>query len=205
MRKRIILDRADRMYQMPDGLDEFYPTLGQLRQLAGAEKISNILDLARPQWLSAAESAEFAENKLSSDALQPATKQQLSDLREAISGWAGREMSLRVDPVKEIYLGGGNSENLHLSALAYLDPGDLALYPNPGYPIYRQAILSHGAEPLGYQLTEKHGFKPRLKNISEKISRAARLLFLNNPHNPSGAELDIEELDELLWLAARDN
>lgn len=187
---------------MPQGLDEFYPKPGQL---TGAEKVGKILDLGRPEWLSVAESEAFNAEHLSAETLEPANDQQLTALREVISDWAARELSVRVDPVKEVFIGGGTSDNLHLAALAYLDPGDLAIYPNPGYPTYRQAILSHGAEPLGYQLTEKHGFKPRLKHFSERVGRAARLLFLNNPHNPSGAELDIEELDELLWLAARDN
>ncbi|HSG98766.1 MAG TPA: pyridoxal phosphate-dependent aminotransferase [candidate division Zixibacteria bacterium] len=201
MRKRIIIDKADRLYQMPHPVEEFYPHAALL-----PGRRQEALDLARPRWWdSGAPPAEgSATTPVSSDIIS-ASDAAVGRLKETIADWVAKELSLKVDPVREVFVDGSVRRLLSLAGMAYLDPGDLALYPNPGYPIYRQVTLTYGAEPVGYHLTEKRDFKPRLKQFSERIGKAARIMFLNNPHNPSGAELDSEELDELLWLAARDN
>ncbi len=164
-----------------------------------ASKKQSQLDLARPSWGTPGSeiTPEIIGTKISS--------RTLFSLKESIADWALSEMSVKLNPEKEIFVGSSIRRLLSLVALGYLDPGDLALTPNPGYPAYRQMIITYGAEPIDYRLTEKRGFKPRFKQFSDRVGKAARLMFLNNPHNPTASELDIEELDELLWLAARDN
>ncbi|MFQ5606558.1 MAG: aminotransferase class I/II-fold pyridoxal phosphate-dependent enzyme [Candidatus Zixiibacteriota bacterium] len=200
MRKRIIIDRADRLYQMPRATEDYYP---QPSPLGG--KKSEILDLGRPIWGPTAIGTDDSGVASAPISLEPASDGEMSALRQAIADWSSRELAVKLNPDREVLIGASVRDLLSLIGLAYLDPGDLALYPNPGYPAYRQTILTYGAEPVGYHLTHKREFKPRLKQFSERIGRAAHSLFINNPHNPSGADLEMEELDELLWLAARDN
>ncbi len=194
MKKKVIIDRADRLYQMAPPLQNFYP-----HTLALTSKKSTPLDLARPVWgsLDSTPTPETIGVKL--------TPKTLEKLKETIANWALSEISVKLNPEKEILVGSSVRRLLSLVALAYLDPGDIALTPNPGYPAYRQMIITYGAEPIDYRLTEKRGFKPRFKQFSDRVGKAAKIMFLNNPHNPTASELHSEELDELLWLAARDN
>lgn len=198
MPKRIIIDRADRLYQMPRLTDAFYPQ----PSILGGRKFGT-LDLGRPNWVDADSRPKLRE--ITAEALGAAGQEQIGALQTAIAEWAARELGVKINPEREVFVASGTCELLSLVGLAYLDPGDLALYPNPGYPAYRQSILTYGAESVAYNLTEKREFMPRLKQFSEHLGRAARAMFINNPHNPSGAELDMEKLDELLWLAARQN
>ena len=202
MPKRIIIDRADRLYQMPRSTDEFYPRPSILsgRGVRGARK-SGVIDLGRPVW----GGADSRPNDITADSLAPAPEEKIGCLRTAVAEWAARELGVKLNPEREVFVAPGMRELLSLTGLAFLDPGDLALYPNPGYPAYRQTIITYGAESVAYHLTEKREFLPRLKQFSERLGRAARVMFINNPHNPSGAELDMEKFDELLWLAAREN
>ena len=194
MKKKVIIDRADRLYQMAPPLQDFYP-----HTLALASKKLAPLDLARPVW-GAPDSATTP-----APTGQTISEKTLQNLKEAISNWALAELSVKLNPEKEIFIASGVRRLLSLIAMAYLDPGDAALTPNPGYPAYRQIAITYGAEPIDYRLTEKRGFKPRFKQFSDRVGKATRIMFLNNPHNPTAGELDNEELDELLWLAARDN
>ncbi len=186
---------------MPPPVEDFYPR--ELRAIAG--KSSEPLDLIRFRW----EPAVLPVLQTSTDfARRPwaiARSETLSTLRAAFCDWAATEMSLRLDPEKEVYVGGSVSETIFTIASTFFDPGDLALCPNPGEPMYRQAIISLDAEPVGYHLTEKNNFKPRVKQFAEKLGRAAKALIISSPHSISGASLDADELDELLWMARRDN
>ncbi len=200
MPKKIIIDRADRLYQMPRSTDEFYPQPSVL----GGRKTA-VIDLGRPSWGGDSVDVKTESGDWSADSLKPADKMKIGELHAAIAEWAATELGIKLNPEREVVVAGGTRELLSLTGMAYLDPGDLALYPNPGYPAYRQTIITYGAESLAYHLTEKREFMPRLKQFSERLGRAARVMFINNPHNPSGTELDMERLDELLWLAAREN
>ncbi len=194
MKKKVIIDRADRLYQMAPPLQDFYP-----HTLALASKKLIPLNLARPSW------NPHGVNSTPETIGAKICEKTLLTLKESIANWASSEMSVKLNPEKEVFVGSSVRRLLSLVAMAYLDPGDIALTPNPGYPAYRQMIITYGAEPIDYRLTEKRGFKPRFKQFSDRVGKSAKIMFLNNPHNPTASELDLEELDELLWLAARDN
>ena len=205
MRKKIVIDRADRLFQMPQSPGDYYPK--EIKTLI--PKNRSIIDLGRPVWGQTRDTEgkerESLAQSISNGSQKEASAKSLQALQQSIADWAGAELDARVDPDKEVFVGSGVRNLLTLAALAFLDPGDIALYPNPGYPIYRQVCTIFGAEPIGYALTAKRSFKPRMKQFTERVGKAAKAFFLNNPHNPSGAGLDSDEMDEILWMAARDN
>lgn len=86
---------------------------------------------------------------------------------------------------------------------AVMNPGDEALYPNPGYPIYESQIEYHGgtAVPYGYIETE-HGFAIDIERIQRSITRKTRILILNDLQNPIGAEATPEEFEQLARIVA---
>ena len=81
----------------------------------------------------------------------------------------------------------GGKEGVSHVALIALDPGDLCLAPDPGYPPYTSGPLFAGSEPFYLPLEEKNGFLPDLDSVPEDVLARANLLFLNYPNNPTGA------------------
>ncbi len=74
--------------------------------------------------------------------------------------------------------------------MAFLNPGDVALASDPGYPVYTTGPLLAGATPVPMPLVEALGFQPDLDAIPDEVRRRARLMFLNYPNNPTGAVVD---------------
>ena len=88
--------------------------------------------------------------------------------------------------------------------LALMNPGDEALYPNPGYPIYESIIGFHGGKPVPYSYRETaDGFRLNVDVLEAKISPATRFLVFNNLHNPTGAEASAGELKALSEFVIR--
>ncbi|MCX7799627.1 MAG: aminotransferase class I/II-fold pyridoxal phosphate-dependent enzyme [Fimbriimonadales bacterium] len=105
----------------------------------------------------------------------------------AAADWYEREFGVRVDPGGEIVQLIGSKEGLAHLAYAYLDPGDVAIVPNPGYTVYKVNALMAGAEVFETPLREENGFLPRLEDIPTDVARRAKLFYVCYPHNPTGA------------------
>src|SRR4029077_20600766 len=109
------------------------------------------------------------------------------DFREAVRDFYARRFDVTLDPDREIIPGIGAKEAIFNLNLAFLDPGDYALASDPGYPVYTGGAALAGAEPVLMALEPEHGFVPDLGAIDEQIARRAKLMFLNDPNNPTGA------------------
>ena len=90
-------------------------------------------------------------------------------------------------PRREIIPAIGAKEAIFNLNLAFLDPGDVALASDPGYPVYTGGPLLAGAEPVVMPLVPELGFVPDLDAIDEATARRAKLMYLNYPNNPTGA------------------
>ena len=110
--------------------------------------------------------------------------------QHAAAGWLRRRHGVEVDPAGQILPVIGTKEGLGHLPLALVDPGDGVLVPDPGYPVYAAAAALAGAEITRFPLAEEDGFRPRLEELRNARTRAARLLFLNYPNNPTGATVD---------------
>jgi LL-diaminopimelate aminotransferase len=111
----------------------------------------------------------------------------LERFREAIAGFYADRFGTDVDPGTEIVPVLGGKEGVAHIAFACLDPGDVALSPEPGYPPYTSGPLFAGAEVVYLPLHEENGFMPDLDAIAGEALERANLLFLNYPNNPTGA------------------
>jgi len=107
--------------------------------------------------------------------------------QEAVAAWYGRRWGIRLDPASQVLALGGAKQGLFHLALAYLTPGSVALVPDPGFPTYADGAEFAGAEVVRLPLRAEHGFLPVLDALQPDLLRRARLLFLNYPHNPTGA------------------
>jgi LL-diaminopimelate aminotransferase len=109
------------------------------------------------------------------------------ELREAAAGFYRDRFGVELDPGSEIVPALGGKEAVGHIALALLDPGDVALSPDPGYPPYTSGPLFAGAELHYLPLDEANGFLPDLDAIPAGVAGPANLLYLNYPNNPTGA------------------
>ncbi len=109
------------------------------------------------------------------------------ELRQAIARWFLARFKMSLDPEREVLPLIGSKEGLAHLALALLDPGDLALVPDPCYPVYGAGSVLAGAGNYYAPLLAKRGFLPDLEAIPADVARRAKLLWLNYPNNPTGA------------------
>ena len=111
--------------------------------------------------------------------------------RESIASWYGRRFGVDLDPDEEVQPLVGSKEGIFHLPVAFVDPGDVALIPDPGYPVYETGtILSHG-EPVLLPLTPANGYIPDLDAIPAETLERARVLWLNYPSNPTAACADL--------------
>jgi LL-diaminopimelate aminotransferase len=109
------------------------------------------------------------------------------EFREAVASFYGRRFAVTLDHDGEVMPAIGAKECIFNLNLAFLDPGDVALAADPGYPVYTGGPLLAGAEPVLMPLVPELGFVPDLDAIDAATRARARLLFVNYPNNPTGA------------------
>ncbi|MBK5229902.1 MAG: LL-diaminopimelate aminotransferase [Thermoleophilia bacterium] len=110
-----------------------------------------------------------------------------AEFRDAVAAFYSRRFGVTLDPETEVMPAIGAKECIFNLNLAFLDPGDVALASDPGYPVYTGGPLLAGAEPVLLPLLPDRDFTPDLSAISaDKLARA-KLIFLNYPNNPTGA------------------
>jgi LL-diaminopimelate aminotransferase len=110
-----------------------------------------------------------------------------ADFRQALSDFYARRFDVTLDPASEIIPAIGAKEAIFNLNLAFLDPGDVALAADPGYPVYMGGPLLAGGEPVAMPLVPELGFVPDLGAIDEVTASRAKLMYLNYPNNPTGA------------------
>jgi len=143
---------------------------------------------------------------LAESARDPATHQYPSnrgsrELREAASGFYRRRFGVDLDPTSEVVPALGGKEAVGHVCLALLDPGDVCLSPDPGYPPYTSGPLFAGAEVEYLPLEEQNGFLPDLDAVPAERLSAANVLFLNYPNNPTGAVVQSGLFERAVELA----
>lgn len=121
--------------------------------------------------------------------------------REAVSRWYGRKYFVQLDPETEVLALNGLKEGIHHFIMATVNPGDIVLVTNPGYPAYRANILMACAEAYEVPLREKNGFLPAFEEIPETVCRRAKAFFLNYPNNPTGTCADKDFFTRLVAWA----
>ena len=119
----------------------------------------------------------------------------LPAFREAAAAYMKRRFGVRFDPFTELHPLIGSKEGIAHLAMALLDPGDVAIVPEPGYAVYEGGTVLAGAEPYRYALTPRTGFLLELDEIPSDVLRRAKLVYLNYPNNPTAAIAPREYLE----------
>lgn len=125
--------------------------------------------------------------------------------REAVSGWYGERFGVSLDAQSEVLTLIGSKEGIAHAPLAFVDPGDIVLVPNPGYPVYRVATTFAGGLPYDMPLLKENNFVPDLDSIPEDIRRQAKMMFLNYPNNPTTAITDEDFFEKVVDFASKND
>ncbi len=129
----------------------------------------------------------------------------LPELRQAMAEWYKKRFGVSLDPDREVLPLIGAKEGIGHIALCLVDPGDIVLVPDPGYPVYSIGTLFAGGRPYYLPLAEKNGFLPDLNSIPDYITKGTKLVWINYPNNPTGAVADLSFFNEVVEFARRHN
>lgn len=124
-----------------------------------------------------------------------------AEFREAVADFYKRRFGVDLDPETEVMPGIGAKETIFNLNLAFLDPGDVALASDPGYPVYTGGPILVGAEPVLLPLLPERDFTPDLSAIPADKLAKAKLIFLNYPNNPTGATVPDGFFEEVVEFA----
>lgn len=127
----------------------------------------------------------------------------LKEYRQAAAAWCKKRFGIDVNPDGELTSMIGSKEGLHNLISAFVDPGDVALIPDPGYPVYRSSTILAGGTPQTMPLLAKNGFLADFDAIPEEAIKKAKLIILNYPNNPTSATCDLAYLEKAVAFARK--
>ncbi len=123
------------------------------------------------------------------------------EFRRAVSDWYKRRFGVELDPDTEVVSLIGSKEGIAHLPLAYIDGGDYALVPDPGYPVYPVAVMFAGGEVYRMPLKEENGFLPELDAIDRDVLNKTKLMYIGYPNNPTSAVATEEFYKKVVELA----
>lgn len=127
----------------------------------------------------------------------------LPEVRRTIAEWYEKRFEVTLNPAKEVLPLVGSKEGIGHMALCFIEPGDVALVPDPGYPPFSLGTILAGGEPYSMPLKEENDFLPDFEAIPDDIADRAKLMWLNYPNNPTGAVADLGFFEKAVHFARR--
>ncbi|HCL90683.1 MAG TPA: LL-diaminopimelate aminotransferase [Candidatus Atribacteria bacterium] len=124
-----------------------------------------------------------------------------AEFRQAIALWYKNRFGVNLDQDNEVMALIGSKEGIAHIFLAFIDPGDFSLVPEPGYPVYKTGTLFANGFPYIMPLLEENDFLPNLEEIDEEIAQRAKLMFINYPNNPTAAMANKDFFEKVVKFA----
>jgi LL-diaminopimelate aminotransferase len=125
------------------------------------------------------------------------------EYRKAVAGWYGKRFGVTLNPETEVVALIGSKEGIAHIPWAYIEAGDVALIPSPGYPVYKITTLLAGGTPYIMPLLEENKYLPRFDLIPEDVLKKSKIMFINYPNNPTGAWADDAFYETALEVARK--
>ncbi len=189
-------------------VEEYYfsKKLREVRALAASGKPILNMAIGSPDLDPPKEVVEAIQNAVVLDgAHKYQSYQGIPELREAISNFYENKYKVVLDPENEILPLMGSKEGIMHISLAYLNEGDEVLVPNPGYPTYTSVTNLVGAKPVYYDLVAENEWEPDLKDLAKKDLSKVKIMWVNYPHMPTGANGSIDLFKKLVNFATDHN
>jgi LL-diaminopimelate aminotransferase len=204
MRKKIVIERAERLHKIPSSL--FWDLDKKARRAVkrGVEVIDlSLVDPRTPP-------SEQVVDELCRAARQTGAHRYmlgygLDEFRCQVADWFETRFGISLNPELEVLPLQGAWEGLWGLPMAFVNPRETVLLTDPCYPIYRAGAMLAGGQVDTMALLERNDFLPNLKQISDEVAYRAKLMFLNYPHNPTTAVADVVFFSEVVDFARRHN
>jgi len=200
----MIIMKAKRIKQLPPYLFARIEKKIEEKRAQGVDIISFGIgdpDLPTPQHVI---------DKLCEEANNPINHQYPSSVgmlsfRQAVASYYKNRHGVELEPKSEVVTLIGSKEGIGHISFCYVDPGDVNLVPDPGYPVYGIGTLLAGGESYIMPLLEENGFLPDLDAIPVDVANKAKLMFINYPNNPTGAMADKSFFEKVVDFAKKHN
>ena len=127
----------------------------------------------------------------------------LPQMRRAVAEWYEQRFDVNLDADREVLPLIGAKEGIGHIALCFIDPGDIALVPNPAYPVYAVSTMFAGGSSYDMPLTADNGFLPDLDSVPADVAQQARVLWINYPNNPTSAVAGLEFFERVVAFARK--
>ncbi|MFG6113584.1 LL-diaminopimelate aminotransferase [Halobacillus sp. MO56] len=125
------------------------------------------------------------------------------EFRQAVADFYKNTYHVELDPDTEVLALIGSKEGIAHMAMTVLNPGDTALIPDPGYPVYRSAVHLAGGKTAYLPLNANNGYQPEFHKVPAEVWDAASVMFLNYPSNPTAATADVSTFDQAIDFARK--
>lgn len=197
-------EEATRVKNLPAYLFARIEKLIEEKREAGVDVIS--LGIGDPDM----PTPDYIIDELKKEAENPVNHQYPSSVgmlsyRQAVADWYKRRFGVELDPGSEVVSLIGSKEGIGHISWCYLNPGDIVLVPDPGYPVYAGGSILAGAQPYYMPLKAENGFKPDLAAIPADVAKKAKMIFINYPNNPTGATVGEDFYREVVAFARENN
>ncbi len=126
-----------------------------------------------------------------------------AEFRQAVALWYKNRFGVDLDPDNEVMALIGSKEGIAHIFLAFIDPGDFSLIPEPSYPVYKTGTLFANGFPYIMPLLKENDFLPDLEKIDEEIAQRAKLMFINYPNNPTAAVANKDFFEKVVKFAKK--
>jgi LL-diaminopimelate aminotransferase len=199
---RVVIDKSERFQRAPQALLGSMHLTERLLKSRGLEYID--LDSVVPE-LPDSQSLKEKLGETENGVGIPASTTELLLLKEALADLYEDIYNRRINPEKEITITPGSKATVVLLCLGLVNPTDVVALPDPGLSMYRLATVVAGATPWAYTLLEKNDYLPNISALFEPPPKNLKLVFLNYPHNPTGAEAELYFYRDLIHRLRYDN
>jgi aspartate aminotransferase len=182
---------AERMSRI--GTESAFEVLVRARALEAQGKDIIHLEIGEPDFPTPQHIVDAGKKALDEGWTHYGPSQGLPELRETIAEYISATRGISVSPANVCVVPGGKPM-IFFPILALLGPGDEAIYPNPGFPIYESMIRVSGATAVPVPLVEERGFSFDLDVFRKSLTDRTKLVVLNSPHNPTGGMIPAEDI-----------
>ena len=195
-----MIEEAHRLQQVQEYY--FSRKLKEVRGLVAQGRPVINMGIGSPDLAPAPEVLQtLQESVADAGAHQYQSYQGLPELRQTIAAFYAQKFGVELNPDTEILPLMGSKEGIMHISMAFLNPGDRVLIPDPGYPTYASVTHLTGAEPVFYPLAEERGWFPDLQALAASDLSGVKLMWVSYPHMPTGAQASPAQLQELVDFA----
>src|SRR6202167_1692410 len=185
---------AERMNRI--GVEGAFEVFVRARALEAQGRDIIHLELGEPDFGTPHHIVEAGKQALDEGWTRYGPTQGLPELREAIASYICRTRGIRVG-AEHVCVVPGAKPVMFFLMMALLEPGDEAIYPNPGFPIYESMINFLGAKPVPIAIREDRDFSLDVNELKSLITDRTKLIIINSPHNPTGGVMTPGDIKEI--------